>query len=66
MAYIRHYYERDNTIEHTRMQQRAGSHQIVDNHLYKTSILGPSFGASVRLKVRRYYQRFMPESAEAT
>jgi hypothetical protein len=41
MAYLHHYYEPDSTIEHTRMQQRAGSYQIVDNDLYKTSISGP-------------------------
>jgi hypothetical protein len=41
MPYLRHYYEPNNTIEHTRMQQRARSYQIVNNDLYKTSILGP-------------------------
>jgi hypothetical protein len=41
MAYLYHYYESDSTIEHTRMQQRAGSYQILDNDLYKTSISGP-------------------------
>jgi hypothetical protein len=41
MAYLHHYYKLDSTIEHTRMQQRAGSYQIVDNDLYKTSISGP-------------------------
>jgi hypothetical protein len=40
-AYLHHYYKPDNTIEHTRMQSRAGSYQIVDNDLYKTSISGP-------------------------
>jgi hypothetical protein len=41
MAYLHHYYEPDNTVEHIRMQQRVGSYQIVDNDLYKTSISGP-------------------------
>jgi hypothetical protein len=41
MAYLHHYYEPDSTVEHTRMQQRVGSYQIVDNDLYKTSISGP-------------------------
>jgi hypothetical protein len=36
-----HYYELDSTIKHIQMQQRARAYQIVDNHLYKTSILGP-------------------------
>jgi hypothetical protein len=41
MAYLRHYYEPDNTVEHTRMQHRAKSYHIVDNKLYKTSVSGP-------------------------
>jgi hypothetical protein len=41
MSYLCHYYEPDSIIEHTRIQQRAGSYQIVDNDLYKTSISGP-------------------------
>jgi hypothetical protein len=41
MAYLRHYYESDTTIEQIRMQQRAQSYQIVDNDLYKISISGP-------------------------
>jgi hypothetical protein len=41
MSYLRHYYELDNAIEHTKMQQRARAYQIVDNDLYKTSISGP-------------------------
>jgi hypothetical protein len=41
MSYLHQYYEPNSTIEHTRMQQRAGSYQIIDNDLYKTSILGP-------------------------
>jgi hypothetical protein len=41
MSYLRHYYEPDSTVEHTRMQQRAKSYQIVDNELYKTSVSGP-------------------------
>jgi hypothetical protein len=41
MAYFHHYYEPDNIVDHTRMQQRARSYQIVDKDLYKTSISGP-------------------------
>jgi hypothetical protein len=41
MAYLHHYCEPNSTVEHTRMQQRAGSYQIVDNDLYKTSTSGP-------------------------
>jgi hypothetical protein len=41
MAYLRHYYQPDSVIEHTRIQQRARSYQIVDNDLYKTSISSP-------------------------
>jgi hypothetical protein len=40
IAYLHHYYEPDSIVEHTRMQQRARSYQIVDNDLYKTSISG--------------------------
>jgi hypothetical protein len=43
MAYLHHYYELDNTTEHTRMQQRAKAYQIVDNDLHKTSVSGPLF-----------------------
>jgi hypothetical protein len=59
MAYLYHYYEPDNIIEHIRMQQRARSYQIVDNDSYKTSNSGPSFSVSVKPKVKRYCQRFM-------
>jgi hypothetical protein len=41
MAYLHNYYELDSTVKHTRMQQRTGSYQIVDNNMYKTSISGP-------------------------
>jgi hypothetical protein len=41
MAYLRHYYEQDNTIEHARIQQRARAYQIVDNDLYKTYVSSP-------------------------
>jgi hypothetical protein len=41
MAYLRHYYEPDTTIEQIRMQQRARAYQIVDNDLYKISVSGP-------------------------
>jgi hypothetical protein len=38
MAYLRHYYEPDNTTELIRMQQRAKAYQIISNELYKTSV----------------------------
>jgi hypothetical protein len=38
MAYLRHYYEPDNTTELIRMQQRAKAYQIINNELYKTSV----------------------------
>jgi hypothetical protein len=41
MAYLRHYYEPDSTIEKIRMQQWAKACQIVNNNLYKASISGP-------------------------
>jgi hypothetical protein len=41
IAYLHHYYELDNTAEKIRMQQRAKAYQIVNNNLYKTSVLGP-------------------------
>jgi hypothetical protein len=41
MAYLCHYYKPDNHIEQTRMQQRAESYEIVNNELYKISVLGP-------------------------
>jgi ribonuclease HI len=59
MAYLHHYYEPDSTIEHTRMQQRARSYQIIDNDLYKTSALGPLLCLSVKTKANRYSWRFM-------
>jgi hypothetical protein len=40
MVYLHHYYEPDNTVEQTRMQQKAQLYQIVNNELYKISILG--------------------------
>jgi hypothetical protein len=43
MAYLRHYYEPDTTVEQIRMQQRAQAYQIVDNDLYKISASGPLF-----------------------
>jgi hypothetical protein len=39
MMYLCHYYEPDNTNEHIRMQQRVKAYQIIDNDLYKISIL---------------------------
>jgi sulfur relay (sulfurtransferase) DsrC/TusE family protein len=41
IAYLRHYYELDNTTEHIRMQQRAKAYQIINNKLYKTFVTGP-------------------------
>jgi hypothetical protein len=41
MAYLHHYYEPDSISEKIRMQQRAMAYQIVDNNLYKASILSP-------------------------
>jgi ribonuclease HI len=41
MAYLRHYYEPDSTIEKIRMQRWAKACQIVNNNLYKASISGP-------------------------
>jgi ribonuclease HI len=41
MAYLRHHYELDNTIELTRMQQRAKAYQIIREELYKTSVTWP-------------------------
>jgi hypothetical protein len=41
LAYLRHYYEPDTTVEQIRMQQRARAYQIVDNDLYKISVTGP-------------------------
>jgi hypothetical protein len=40
MAYLHHYYEPDTTIEQIRMQQTDQAPQIVDNDLYKISVLG--------------------------
>jgi hypothetical protein len=41
MVYLHHYYEPDSINEETRMQQQAKAYQIVDNNLYKASVLGP-------------------------
>jgi hypothetical protein len=41
MAYLRHYYEPDTTVEQIRIQQRAQAYPIVDNDFYKISISGP-------------------------
>jgi hypothetical protein len=41
IAYPRHYYEPDNTTENIKMQQRATAYQIINNDLYKTSVVGP-------------------------
>jgi hypothetical protein len=41
MAYIRHYYEPDSTVEETRLQQRAQLYHVVDNDLYKISVSSP-------------------------
>jgi hypothetical protein len=41
MAYLCHHYEIDNKTELRRMQQRAKAYQVIDNELYKTSVMGP-------------------------
>jgi hypothetical protein len=41
MAYLHHHYEPDSTTELTRMQQRAKEYQIIEEELYKTSVIGP-------------------------
>jgi hypothetical protein len=41
IAYLCHFYEPDNIVEQTRIQQRAQSYQIVDKDLYKISVSGP-------------------------
>jgi hypothetical protein len=64
MAYLRHYYEPDNAIEQTRMQQRARSYHIVNNDLYKISISGPSSAVLAKPKVSKYCRRSMQECAE--
>jgi hypothetical protein len=46
MAYLRHYYEPDTTVEQIRMQQRTRAYQIVGNDLYKVSVSSPSFNVS--------------------
>jgi hypothetical protein len=40
MTYLCHYYEPDDNIELTRMQQRAKAYLIINNELYKTSVIG--------------------------
>jgi hypothetical protein len=41
MAYLRHYYERDNKNKQIKMLQQAKDYHIVGNELHKTSISGP-------------------------
>jgi hypothetical protein len=41
MAYLCHYYELVKNNELIRMQQRAKVYQIINNVLYKTSVIGP-------------------------
>jgi hypothetical protein len=41
MAYLGHHYELKNNRELLRTQQRAKAYEIIDNTLYKTSIIGP-------------------------
>jgi hypothetical protein len=41
MAYLRHYYGPDTTVEQIRMQQRARAYQTMDNDLYKILVSGP-------------------------
>jgi hypothetical protein len=38
LAYLRHHYEPNNTIELTRMQQRVKAYHIIGDELYKTSV----------------------------
>jgi hypothetical protein len=40
LAYLCHHYEPNNSIELTRMQQRAKAYQIIGDELYKTSVTG--------------------------
>jgi hypothetical protein len=41
MAYLRHHYKLDSSIDLTRMQQRAKAYKIIGDDLYKTSVTGP-------------------------
>jgi hypothetical protein len=41
MTYLCHQYESDNSTKLTRMQQRAKAYQIIEDEVYKTSIIGP-------------------------
>jgi hypothetical protein len=57
MAYLCHYYEPDNIVEQTRMQQRAQLYQVVNNELYKISVSGPLLHCVSKMKVNKYCQR---------
>jgi hypothetical protein len=41
MAYLRHHYEPDSSIDLPRMQQRAKTYKIIRDDLYKTLVSGP-------------------------
>jgi hypothetical protein len=41
MPYLCHHYEPDNNTELTRMQQRTKAYQVIEDELYKTSLIGP-------------------------
>jgi hypothetical protein len=64
MTYLHHYYKPDTTVEQIRMQQRARAYKIMDNDLYKISVLGPSFAVSTKKKDIKYCRRCTQEYAE--
>jgi hypothetical protein len=41
MAYLRHHYEPDSSIDLTKMQQRVKAYKIIGDDLYKTSVTVP-------------------------
>jgi hypothetical protein len=41
MAYLRHHYEPDSSIDLTKMQQRVKAYKIIRDDLYKTSVTVP-------------------------
>jgi DNA-directed RNA polymerase subunit H (RpoH/RPB5) len=65
MTYLGHYYEPDNTIiEQTTMQQRAQSYQIVNNDLYKISVLDPLLRCVSKAEGQQILSAFHAECAE--
>jgi hypothetical protein len=66
MAYLHNYYEPDNAMVKTRMQQRAQAYQIVGNDLYKISVSGPLFATSANEKDNKYCRRSTQEYAGVT